>query len=119
MRGSTTSRSRKTAIDAADLIPKIGPYDKFAVTWGYKPIPTAKTPDQEDATLDQWAREQDAKPYLRFSTEGAAASDPGDANPEAVGDMDAVAATRLGLKNLTAVVGVHVQGHDDEGRRPV
>jgi hypothetical protein len=90
-------------IDAADLIPKIGPYDKFAVTWGYKPIPTAKTPDQEDATLDQWAREQDTKPYLRFSTEGAAASDPGDANVEAVGDMDAVAATRLGLKNLTAV----------------
>ena len=91
------------AIDPADLIPKIGPYDKFAVTWGYKTIPTAKTPDQEDATLDQWAREQDAKPYLRFSTEGAATSDPGDANTEAVGDMDAVSATRLGLKNLTAV----------------
>ena len=33
---------------------------------------------RRDATLDQWAREQDAKPYLRFSTEGAAASDPGD-----------------------------------------
>ena len=90
-------------IDPADLIPKIGPYDKFAVTWGYKPVTTAKTPDQEDATLDQWAREQDTKPYLRFSTEGAATSDPGDANPEAVGDADAVAATRLGLKNLTAV----------------
>lgn len=90
-------------MDPADLIPKIGPYDKFAVKWGYQPIPTAKTPAQEDATLDQWAREQDTKPYLRFSTEGAAASDPGDANPEAVGDMDAVAATRLGLKNLTAV----------------
>jgi len=90
-------------IDAADLIPKVGPYDKFAVKWGYSPIPTAKTSDQEDATLDQWAREQDAKPYLRFSTEGAAASDPGDANVEAVGDMDAVSATRLGLKNLTAV----------------
>jgi len=90
-------------IDPADLIPKIGPYDKFAVTWGYKPIPTAKTADQEDATLDQWAREQDTKPYLRYSTEGAAATDSGDSNTEAVGDMDAVAATRLGLKNLTAV----------------
>ena len=61
-------------IDPADLIPKIGPYDKFAITWGYKPVPTAKTPDQEETTLDQWAREQDTKPYLRFSTEGAAAS---------------------------------------------
>jgi hypothetical protein len=65
--------------------------------------PRPRTPDQEDATLDQWAREQDTKPYLRYSTEGAAATDPGDGNTEAVGDMDAVAATRLGLKNLTAV----------------
>jgi hypothetical protein len=91
------------AIDPTDLIPKIGPYDKFAVKWGYQPIPTAKTPDQEDSTLDQWAREQDTKPYLRFNTEGAAAADPGEANVEAVGDADAVEATRLGLKNLDAV----------------
>jgi len=89
-------------LDPADLIPKLGPYDKFAVTWGYKPIPSAKSPDQEATTLDQWAREQDAKPYLHFSTEGAAAADPGD-NAEAVGDMDAVAATTLGLKNLGRV----------------
>ena len=90
------------AIDAADLIPKIGPYDKFAIAWGYKPIPAAKTPDQEKKTLDEWAREQDTKPYLRFSTEGAAVADPGE-NTEAVGDADAVAATRLGLKNLGVV----------------
>ena len=30
--------------------------------WGYKPIPGAKTPDEEKTTLDEWAREQDAKP---------------------------------------------------------
>jgi hypothetical protein len=89
-------------IDPVDLIPKVGPYDKFAVMWGYKPIPAAKNPDQERPTLDQWAREQETKPYLRFSTEGAAASDPGD-NAEAVGDIDAVAATTLGLKNLGLV----------------
>jgi hypothetical protein len=89
-------------IDPADLVAKVGPYDRFAITWGYKPIPTAKTPAQEHATLDQWARQQDATPYLRFSTEGAAAVDPGE-NAEAVGDADAVAATTLGLKNLKAV----------------
>ena len=69
-------------IDPADLIPKIGPYDKFAVTWGYKPVPRRKTPDQEETTLDQWAREQDTKPYLRFSTEGAAASRSGRRTPK-------------------------------------
>jgi hypothetical protein len=89
-------------IDPADLIPKIGPYDKWATMWGYKPIPGAKTPEEEKPTLDKWAREQDQKPYLRFSTEGTGGSDPGD-ETEAVGDSDAVAATRLGLKNLARV----------------
>jgi hypothetical protein len=89
-------------IDPADLIPKIGPYDKWATMWGYKPIPTAKTPDEEKPTLDTWAREQDTKPYLRFSTEGQGGSDPGDMT-EAVGDADAVRATMLGMKNLARV----------------
>jgi hypothetical protein len=51
-----------------DLIPKIGPYDKWATMWGYAPIPGAKTPEEEKPTLDKWAREQDTKPYLRFTT---------------------------------------------------
>jgi hypothetical protein len=85
-----------------DLIPKIGPYDKWATHWGYAPIPGAKTPEEEKKTLDAWAREQDDKPYLRFSTEGQNNTDPGD-ETEAVGDGDAVAATTLGMKNLSRV----------------
>lgn len=84
------------------LIPGIGPYDKWATMWGYKPIPGAKTADEEKKTLDEWARSQDAKPYLRFSTAGARGSDPGE-NTEAVGDADAVASTALGIKNLKRV----------------
>jgi len=89
-------------VPVADLIPKIGPYDKWATMWGYKPIPGARTPDDEKKTLDEWAREQDAKPYLRFSTADARGSDPGE-NTEAVGDADAIAATTLGIKNLKRV----------------
>jgi hypothetical protein len=89
-------------IDPIDLIPKIGPYDKWATMWGYKPIPTAKTPKDEKVTLDQWAREQDEKPYLRFSTQGQGGTDPGDMT-EAVGDRDPVMATTLGLRNLSRV----------------
>ena len=85
-----------------DLIPKIGPYDKWATMWGYKPIPGAKTPQAEKPTLDAWAREQDTKPYLRFSTEGNNGTDPGD-ETEAVGDGDATTATALGIKNLSRV----------------
>lgn len=84
------------------LVPDIGPYDKWATMWGYKPIPGANTPDAEKKTLDQWAREQDSKPYLRFSTAGSRGSDPGE-NTEAVGDADAIASTTLGIKNLKRV----------------
>lgn len=93
----------RIAVD--DLIPKIGPYDKWATMWGYKPIAGTTTPQSEKKTLDQWAREQDAKPWLRFSTEGSAGTDPGELS-EAVGDEDAVAATTLGMKNLERVAGM-------------
>ncbi len=89
-------------IDPEDLIPRIGPYDIWATMWGYKPIPDAKTPEEERATLNKWAKEQDDKPWLRFSTANAAGSDPGD-ETEAVGDADAVKATALGVKNLQRV----------------
>ena len=89
-------------IDPADLIPRIGPYDRWATMWGYKPIPGARTPDDEKKTLDEWARQQDETPWLRFSTADAAGSDPGELT-EAVGDADAVKSTTMGLKNLERV----------------
>lgn len=86
-------------IEPAQLIPGIGPYDKWATKWGYAPIPGAKTPDDEKKTLDTWAREQDATPWLRFSTHESNGADPGELT-EAVGDADAVMATTMGMKNL-------------------
>jgi hypothetical protein len=97
------------------LVPRIGPYDIWATKWGYSPINApiqvaqqGKThtgaelmlaAEAERTTLDTWAREQDAKPWLRFSTSGAFGSDPGD-ETEAVGYADPVRATELGFKNL-------------------
>jgi hypothetical protein len=92
-------------IDPADLIPRIGPYDRWATMWGYKPIAGAATPDEEKKTLDHWAREQDATPWLRFSTADSAGADPGE-QTEAVGDADAVRSTALGLENLERVAGM-------------
>jgi hypothetical protein len=89
-------------IAVKDLIPGIGPYDKWATMWGYKPIPAAKSADDEKKTLDEWARAQDKTPWLRFSTDGSLGSDPGELT-EAVGDADAVKATTLGYKNLARV----------------
>ncbi|MCC7009609.1 MAG: zinc-dependent metalloprotease [Acidobacteria bacterium] len=90
-----------------DLIPKIGPYDRWAIAWGYKPVPGASMPDDERKTLDQWAREQDTTPYLRFMTGGTSELDAFPFDPgqqrESVGDADPVHATELGLKNLQRV----------------
>ncbi len=90
-------------IDPKLLIPGVGPYDKWAIHWAYAPIPGANTPDEENKTLDQWAREQEKTPWLRFSTDRAQGADSGE-NTEAVGDADAVYSTGLGLKNLQRVM---------------
>jgi hypothetical protein len=84
-----------------DIVPSVGPYDKFAIMWGYTPIPMARASDNELPTLDQWARMQDTIPWYRFSenNEGGYGT-----LSEAVGDADPVKSTGLGFKNLRRVV---------------
>ncbi|MDP6582635.1 MAG: zinc-dependent metalloprotease, partial [Vicinamibacterales bacterium] len=101
-------------IAVEDLIPKIGPYDKWATKWGYAPIPGAASADDEKATLDEWAREQDGTVWYRFSTPGSQNADPGQLT-EAVGDADAVASTTLGLKNLERVAAMLLDATDAPG----
>jgi hypothetical protein len=84
------------------LMPRVGPYDRFAIMWGYKPISESSTPDDEKPTLDRWARMQDTIPWFRFSTSGNRDADPGDES-EAVGDDDAVRSTSYGLRNIRRV----------------
>jgi hypothetical protein len=86
-------------LDPADLIPKIGPYDIFSIKWGYSQIPGAKSPEDEKKTLNEFCKVQETTPWLRFSTAGSMGTDPGEES-EAVGDIDAVKATELGIKNL-------------------
>lgn len=104
-------------VDPALLIPRIGPYDIFATRWGYTPIPEARTPEEERATLNRWAREQDDKPWLRFSSPKSEQADYGEVS-EAVGDADAVLATTWGVANLKRIVktlpdAVRKDGRDD------
>ncbi len=97
------------------LIPKVGPYDDFAVNWGYGEILGAATPDDELPTLDEWARQQDDFPWLRFSTADADGSDPGNLT-EAVGDADAVRSTTLGMRNLDRVMDMLIDVTEQPGR---
>ncbi|HWE37309.1 MAG TPA: zinc-dependent metalloprotease [Isosphaeraceae bacterium] len=98
--------------DGARLIPIIGPYDKFAVEWGYKRFPKAKTYEDEKKELDAIVARQLKDPTLRF----------GDPNPiedpsqqtEDLGS-DPLAATTLGLKNLDRVAGYLVKATAKKG----
>ena len=101
-------------IAVEDLIPKIGPYDKWATKWGYAPIAGAASADDEKATLDEWAREQDETVWFRFSTADSQNADPGQLT-EAVGDADAVQSTALGLKNLERVAAMLLDAIDAPG----
>ena len=90
------------SIPVSDLVPRVGPYDRYAIMWGYKPIPGARTPADEKPTLEQWARLQDTIPWYRFSA-GNAYGGTG-TQSEAVGDADPVKATELGFRNIRRVM---------------
>jgi hypothetical protein len=91
------------------LIPVIGPYDEFAIAWGYKPIAGSKSPLDERPTLDKWAARQLDEPWLRFGGEdGSAVVDP-TVKTENIGS-DSIQATELGLKNLDRVLDHLVAG---------
>lgn len=54
--------------DNVRLIPKLGPYDLFAIEWGYKPIAGATTPDDEKPALNNIAIRQVTNPTVRFGS---------------------------------------------------
>jgi hypothetical protein len=88
--------------DNARLIPKIGPYDRFAIEWGYKPLPDAKTPDDEKPALDAIAARQVSDPMLRFGGENATSAVDPTVQTEDLGS-DPIEATTYGLRNLSKV----------------
>ncbi|MCB0711044.1 MAG: zinc-dependent metalloprotease [Ignavibacteriae bacterium] len=85
------------------LIRKLGPYDKYAINWGYRLLTEAATPEDELATLDRWIREKENDPIYRFGyQQGFAPIDPR-SQTEDIGN-DAMEASRLGIENLKQVV---------------
>lgn len=77
----------------------LGPYDNYAVNWGYRYIPNANSPEAEKPTLNNWIREKAGDPVYLFG--GGNSFDPS-AQTESVGD-DAVKASTYGLANLKIV----------------
>ncbi len=94
--------------DGASLIPRIGRYDFFAVKWGYTQFKDEKAEKQELAAI---VKAQIEDPMLRF---GANRNPDPSQQTEDLGS-DAVAATELGLKNLSRVFGYLVDATCQEG----
>jgi hypothetical protein len=89
--------------DKANLQPKVGAYDKWAIWWGYCPIPKAASAWDEVSVTDEWAAQQVENPMLRFHNNYNSA-DP-TALSETLGD-DAVEASTLGTANLKRTMGI-------------
>lgn len=82
------------------FIRKIGPYDKYVINWGYRIIPSAKTPQEELRTLDQWILEKANDKMFRYGSSNGM-------NPEAqTEDLsdNSVKASMYGMENLKRVV---------------
>ena len=84
-------------LSRSDLLGRIGPYDKFAIAWGYTPISGASSPDEEKPTLDKWAAQQVNHPEFRFGNY-AHTEDP-ETQSECIG-AEAVRSSELGLLNI-------------------
>lgn len=78
----------------------VGPYDKFAIQYGYMPI-TSSTPDGETSTLDALLSKQVGNPWLRFGNYKYMGIDP-QMQMEIISN-DPVEGTRLGLLNLERI----------------
>ncbi|MEJ7830820.1 MAG: zinc-dependent metalloprotease, partial [Segetibacter sp.] len=88
-------------ISEKGLFPRIGDYDKWAIEWGYRWFPQAKTPEAETPILNKLTMEKLKDKRLWFGTE----IDPDDprAQNEDLGD-NAMKAGAYGIKNLQRII---------------
>ena len=96
--------------DGAGLMQKLGPYDSFAVNWGYREFPRAA---DEKAELEKIVKVQIEQPMFRFGDPNA-----GTDSTQQTEDLgsNAVEATKLGLLNLERVAGFLVKATSKPGK---
>ncbi|GIV61063.1 MAG: glutaminyl-tRNA synthetase [Rhodothermaceae bacterium] len=97
-----------------NFMPRIGEYDKWAIEWGYRPIPEARTPDEERPILNRWVVERADDPRYFYGRQSGARIDPRAQN-EDLGD-DAVKASTYGLANLKRIVPNLIAWTEENGK---
>jgi hypothetical protein len=81
-------------------IRKMGPYDDYAVNWGYRILPNSVKPEDEIPTLNQWIEAKAGDLRYRFGNQGTT-FDPS-SQTEDIGN-DPVRAGNYAMKNLKVV----------------
>jgi hypothetical protein len=80
------------------FIRKLGPYDHYAINWGYRKIRNITKPRAEIKTLNKWIEDKADNPIYRF---GGQRFDPS-AQREGIGN-DQIKSSTYGIKNLKIV----------------
>ncbi|MGH7576749.1 MAG: zinc-dependent metalloprotease [Longimicrobiales bacterium] len=101
-------------LEGADFIRQIGPYDHYAINWGYRLITDAAAPGAEKPTLNGWIVEKADDPVYRYLPQNAASSADPRAQTEDLGD-DAVKASGYGIANLARVTPQLLEWTTDPG----
>ncbi|WP_225036387.1 zinc-dependent metalloprotease [Winogradskyella sp. SM1960] len=81
------------------FIRQLGPYDAYAINYGYRYIDGAKSAEDEIETLKGWVNEKAGNPIYKFGARGS--HDP-TAQTEDIGN-NSIKASSYGLKNLKIV----------------
>ena len=84
------------------LMPNIGVYDKYAISWGYKPILDTAAEDEKEI-LNNWILEHAGDPMYRFGHQQVGDVVDPSSQTEDLGD-DAILASTYGIKNLKRIV---------------
>jgi hypothetical protein len=93
----------------------IGPYDMFAIKWGYRPLPQAATMEEETPILQQWIKEVAHDKVYRFGRQTFVNHIDPTAQMEDLGD-DPVKAGEYGIANLKQVIPNLVQWTAEPGK---
>lgn len=96
------------------LMPDIGVYDKYAIQWGYKPIP-AESAEDEKPILDKWILKHAGDPYYRFGHQQIGDVVDPSSQTEDLGD-DAIKASTYGIANLKRIVPKLVEWTAEDGK---
>lgn len=100
--------------EGVSLMPDIGVYDKYSIEWGYKPIPSAKSSEDEKEVLNRWITEKKGDPLYFYGRQTFNPIDPR-SQTEDLGN-DAMKASAYGVANLKRIVPNLIEWTAEDGK---